>query len=125
LSGTVCVANASPVPTRVTCQDGSHPSDNGTSCVRDAPDCRSGTHLDDGKCVEDGPHCGPNTHPDGSRCVDDGPQCKSGSHLEGSACVTDECPSGTHRIDGGETTCIPIPCSGEAHSTGDGDRPCG
>ena len=127
LSGTTCVANAPPrcpdgqvrsggrcVPTRISCPDGSHASDNNTSCVRDAPRCPDGTHLtDNGRCVDNTPSCDSGTHLKDGTCVPDVDptldSCPPGKHLVNDDTSCAPCPPGTHSVSDG-TACAPDPC---------------
>ena len=160
LSGAVCVANAPPrcpdgqvrdgdrcVPTQISCPDGSHPSDDGASCVRDGPHCSEGTHLDNGKCVDTGPVCSHDTHRDGDACVPDQIPCPTDTYhggdggdggkttcggcpprthpvSDGTACAPDPtCPPDTHSLSG-ENTCAPNPCPSGTHPVGGSESTC-
>ena len=135
LSGTTCVASAPPrcpagqvrdgarcVPTRISCPDGSHPSDDGTSCERDQPDCPDGQHRDDdGTCVPDrsADGCPPGTHAKSTLCVsDDVPTCADGYHVSYTNKCIENCPDGYRQAARDNCVPIPAPCStGVTHGT--------
>jgi hypothetical protein len=110
------------VPTRISCPDGSHPSDDGTSCERDQPDCPDGQHRDDdGTCVPDrsADGCPPGTHAKSTLCVsDDVPTCADGQHVSYTNKCIENCPDGYHQAARDNCVPIPAPCStGVTHGT--------
>ena len=97
------------VPTQVSCPDGSHPSDDGTSCDPDKT-CSDGQHLDgDNNCVPDHDPCPGGQLDDNGTChPDPGGPCPEGTHRESGTCVTTPppvpCDPGYHMDNG---TCVP------------------
>jgi hypothetical protein len=140
LEGSVCVADAPVrcpdgqalegdhcVATTASCPDGTHASDDGTSCDPDRPECSAGAHRNsNGTCVygsDSNGVCPEGTYQKSAICVtEDIPTCAPGYHVSYTNKCIEDCPEGYRQ--GARDGCLPITQTCPDGSTKRAGEPC-